>query len=255
MKHFILGALIASALSIVGFVAPASAQASRTWVSGVGDDANPCSRTAPCKTFAGAISKTAQAGEINCIDAGGFGTLTITKSITINCAGTMGSVLASGTPGFTVNAATTDLVIIENLEVEGIASGTTGVNVINAQAVILRNCDIRHFTGVGVNINSANATRVMVENCAIVNNAGGGVNVASASGNNSASVLHSFVDGNGPFALQVTGNASNSIAYSWSTLSNSTNAINNLSGSQVVSFGPSSILTGGGAPTSTQAFK
>jgi len=36
--------------------------------SGVGDDANPCSRTAPCKTFAGAISKTAAAGEINCLD-------------------------------------------------------------------------------------------------------------------------------------------------------------------------------------------
>ena len=36
----------------------AQAQATRTWVSGVGDDVNPCSRTAPCKTFAGAISKT-----------------------------------------------------------------------------------------------------------------------------------------------------------------------------------------------------
>jgi hypothetical protein len=64
---------------------PAYAQASRTWVSGVGDDANPCSRTAPCKTFAGAISKTAVNGEINCLDPGGFGAVTITKSITIDC--------------------------------------------------------------------------------------------------------------------------------------------------------------------------
>jgi hypothetical protein len=71
------------ALSLLA--SPASAQASRTWVSGVGDDANPCSRTAPCKTFAGTISKTATNGAINCLDPGGFGTLTITKSITIDC--------------------------------------------------------------------------------------------------------------------------------------------------------------------------
>ena len=66
------------------FAAPASAQATRTWISGVGDDANPCSRTAPCKTFAGAISKTAEGGEINALDPGGYGAVTITKSITID---------------------------------------------------------------------------------------------------------------------------------------------------------------------------
>src|SRR5688572_32386552 len=78
---------------------PAHAQATRTWVSGVGDDANPCSRTAPCKTFAGAISKTAAGGEINCLDPGGFGAVTITKSITIDCEDTQGSILASATNG------------------------------------------------------------------------------------------------------------------------------------------------------------
>src|SRR6059036_1925940 len=67
----------------------AQAQATRTWVSGVGDDVNPCSRTAPCKTFAGAISKTAVNGEINCLDPGGFGAVTISKGLTID--GTTGS--------------------------------------------------------------------------------------------------------------------------------------------------------------------
>ena len=67
-----LGA-VAALFVVAGYAAPASSQATRTWVSGVGDDANPCSRTAPCKTFAGAISKTAPAGEINCLDPGGFG--------------------------------------------------------------------------------------------------------------------------------------------------------------------------------------
>ena len=81
------------AASLCVLAAPAQAQATRTWVSGVGDDVNPCSRTAPCKTFAGAISKTAAGGEINCLDPGGFGTVTITKSITIDCTGTIGSIL------------------------------------------------------------------------------------------------------------------------------------------------------------------
>src|ERR671923_21621 len=90
--------------------APLMAQASRTWVSGVGDDVNPCSRTAPCKTFAGAISKTAQGGEINAIDPGGFGAVTITKSITIDGRGPMASILASGTNGVIVNAGANDVV-------------------------------------------------------------------------------------------------------------------------------------------------
>src|SRR3984885_12684801 len=97
--------------------APAHAQATRTWVSGVGDDVNPCSRTAPCKTFAGAISKTAAGGEINCIDPGGFGVVTITKAITLDCSGTFGSILATGTNGIIVNATANDVVILRGLSI------------------------------------------------------------------------------------------------------------------------------------------
>jgi hypothetical protein len=82
MKIFgLLLAVIPAMIMATLFSVPANAQATRTWVSGVGDDANPCSRTAPCKTFAGAISKTAAGGEINVLDPGGFGAVTITKSI------------------------------------------------------------------------------------------------------------------------------------------------------------------------------
>lgn len=125
----IAGALMALSLSL----SPASAQASRTWVSGVGDDVNPCSRTAPCKTFAGAISKTATNGEIDCLDPGGFGTVTITKSITIDCTGTFGSVLNAGTNGITIpfdSFATTDArktVNLRHLSLQGFDSGTIGI--------------------------------------------------------------------------------------------------------------------------------
>src|SRR5215467_10123026 len=111
------------------------AQASRTWVSGVGDDANPCSRTAPCKTFAGAISKTAPGGEIDALDPGGFGALTITKSITLDGGGgQVASVLVAGTNGIVVAAQPGDIVIIRNLRIDGLrgaGNGNAGLHGIN----------------------------------------------------------------------------------------------------------------------------
>src|SRR6202166_688627 len=105
----------------------ASAQATRTWISGVGDDVNPCSRTAPCKTFAGAISKTAAGGIINCLDPGGFGAVTITKSITLDCTATLGSILSSGVQGIVVNALSTDKIVLRGLDING-AGSTLGTN-------------------------------------------------------------------------------------------------------------------------------
>jgi hypothetical protein len=103
-------------------------QASRTWVSGVGDDANPCSRTAPCKTFAGAISKTAAGGEIDAMDPAGYGAVTITKAITIDGGGgQVASVLVSGTNGIVVQAGPSDVVTLRNLRINGIGTGINGI--------------------------------------------------------------------------------------------------------------------------------
>src|ERR1700754_403290 len=125
-------ALAGTTLALLAVSAPAHAQATRTWVSGVGDDLNPCSRTAPCKTFAGAISKTFINGEIDCLDPGGYGAVTITKSITIDCTGTYGSILASGTNGIVISIAVNAndpfrTVRIRGLSINGAgASGTIG---------------------------------------------------------------------------------------------------------------------------------
>ena len=130
----------------------AQAQATRTWVSGVGDDVNPCSRTAPCKTFAGAISKTAAGGEINVLDAGGFGAVTITKSITIDGGGSFASILASGTSGITINAAITDVVTIRNLSINGANTGLDGIRYLSASRVNVENCVIFNFTQQGIDV-------------------------------------------------------------------------------------------------------
>src|SRR5262249_41744504 len=124
---------------------PARAQATRTWVSGVGDDANPCSRTVPCKTFAGAISRTAASGIINCLDPGGFGAVTITKSITIDCSETFAGVLAAGTNAININGSGI-VVILRGLDIEGVGTGLIGVNVIQAGRVHVEKCKIFGFS-------------------------------------------------------------------------------------------------------------
>ena len=152
-KRLVLNALMIVALSVC-VVSLAHAQATRTWVSGVGDDANPCSRTAPCKTFAGAISKTAAGGEINCLDPGGFGTVTITKAITIDCLHTEGGVLAAGTNGINISAAATDKIILRGLDINGVGTGLNGIRFINGGSLHLEDSVISGMQN-GVNIAAA----------------------------------------------------------------------------------------------------
>jgi hypothetical protein len=125
----------------------ASAQATRTWVSGVGDDVNPCSRTAPCKTFAGAISKTADRGIINVLDPAGYGSVTITKSISIVAEGAFAGVLVVGTYGIIINAPSTAVVKLEGLSIEGNGNGLSGVKILAAGSVTIKDCEIFGFRG------------------------------------------------------------------------------------------------------------
>jgi hypothetical protein len=170
------------AFALVGlffaFSTLASAQATRTWVSGVGDDVNPCSRTAPCKTFAGAISKTAANGEINCLDPGGFGAVTITKSITIDCEDTQGSILASLTNGVILNAANID-VRLRGISINGAGNGINCIRVLNSgnNRLTLDQVVCAGFTQHGVSIESNGGTfKLNVWNSSFRNNTGNGIN-------------------------------------------------------------------------------
>jgi hypothetical protein len=185
--------LAASTLIFAVAVAPAYAQATRTWVSGVGDDANPCSRTAPCKTFAGAISKTAPAGEISVLDPGGFGAVTITKSITINGDGTLAGILSSLTTGVIINALPTDRVVLRNISINGAGNGITGIRVLNAGHVVVDHVTMTGFTTAGIDVapNTANSVAVYVQDSTItgvptgvkvVANIGGGTAVLALEG-------------------------------------------------------------------------
>lgn len=183
---FVLASMFLATLT----VSPAHAQATRTWVSGVGDDANPCSRTAPCKTLAGAISKTATGGEINVLDSAGIGAVTINKSITIDGAGTQASILAVGTNGIIVNGAGA-VVNLRNLSINGAGSTAgNGIRILNAAAVNIENVNIMNFgtssatTGRGVSIETSTANvRVNISNSTFYNNSNHGIHAIPTAGN------------------------------------------------------------------------
>jgi hypothetical protein len=153
------GVVAAGVLLCTGTL-PAQAQATRTWVSGVGDDANPCSRTAPCKTFGGAISKTASHGEINVLDGGGFGAVTITKSITIDGHPAEAGVLVSGTNGIIINAGANDVVTLRGLDIQGLTTGLSGISILSVAAVYVEDSVVNGFTTQGIDFEPTAAHQV-----------------------------------------------------------------------------------------------
>ena len=179
------------------FASIAQAQASRTWVSGVGDDVNPCSRTAPCKTFAGAISKTAACGEIDALDPAGFGAVTITKSITIDGTGTFASILASLVNGIIINAGVNDVVTIRGISINGFCNGINGINILSAKTVNVEDCVIFRFnTGNGITANDSNGVNLNVRNSVIRDNTLDGINAVSSGGNTNVTLDRVSLTGN-----------------------------------------------------------
>lgn len=187
MKSFLAYAFVFLA-GLVGVSLNAQAQATRTWVSGVGDDANPCSRTAPCKTWPGAISKTAPNGEINALDPGGFGAVTITKAITIDGGGgIIASTLVSGTNAIIVNAGVNDTVILRNIQINGLGTGLSAVKFLGGKQLIVDHVQIFGFTN-GIEVSLAAAGDLVVRDTTITNTLQSAVTLTTSSGNLHASL-------------------------------------------------------------------
>ena len=208
-------AIFCTALAFCVYATPSHAQASRTWVSGVGNDADPCSRTAPCKTFAGAISKTATDGEINCTDPGGFGAVTITKAMTINCENTLGSVLVSGTNAIVIAppVGTQIKVTLKGIELEGLGTGLDGVRITQGGVILhMHKVQIRKFANNGINFAPAVGSELYVSETYISDSAtaagtAGIAIVPSASAVVAASIENVKLENNGNGFI-ANGNAS-----------------------------------------------
>jgi hypothetical protein len=265
----LLGALFVAGLAI----APAHAQATRTWISGVGDDANPCSRTAPCKTFAGAISKTTAGGEIDALDPGGFGALTITKAITLDGGGgQVASILVAGTNGINISAAATDVIILRNLRFNGLiqtsSPGVVGVQINTAGRVVFEKCDIFGFNSAAILVatSATSSPTINVQETTINNNAAG-ISVKPTGGTVKITLVLTHVDNNvnGGMRVDGTGGGAVNAAITDSSISlNGGGGLNVLSGTANVAvdvqraviadnggIGVSSSNTNGGTSTVT----
>jgi len=170
----------ATTITLLLFVSTADAQLTRTWVSEAGSDFNPCSRAAPCKTFAGAIAKTIAGGEVNAVDAGNYGIVTITKSITIDGGGTMASISAAGNTGIVVNAGATDVINLRNLSINGVGTGLDGVRFLTGGSLNIEKLVISGFNGDGINVSLNTRGNLNVDNVSINDCDGVGIRIAGS---------------------------------------------------------------------------
>jgi parallel beta helix pectate lyase-like protein len=237
MKRILVFTSIAVLMLLVTGATPALAQASRTFVSSLGDDANACSRSAPCRTFDGAIAKTNAGGEINVLDSGGFGSVTITKSITIANDGVgVAGVQASSINGITISAGISDIVVLRGLDIEGLGAGLSGISVQSAGVVHVENCTINNFTQLGIDFvpSSATATtsQLHVSNSIIRDNkslpSGGGIRIKPGANVSAKGMIENTQLRNNIFGLRVEDNST-------ITAKNTTAAGNTISGFITVS--------------------
>ena len=184
-------------------------QAVRVWVSGLGDDTSPCSRTTPCKTLTGAISKVVDGGEINVIDSGHYGQVNITKSVTIDATGVFAGIRGTNGDSITINAGTGDVVVLRHLSINGNGGGRNAIKFNTGKALHLQNCLLQNFPGYGVDFESAKGGTLVIRDSIIINNgsaptsnlpkargSGGGVLIKAASGTAFATIDNTRVDGN-----------------------------------------------------------
>jgi hypothetical protein len=272
------GGVLVCAVVILALPSTAFGQATRTWVSGVGDDANPCSRTAPCKTFAGAISKTAAKGEINVLESGGFGAVTITKAIHIRARGNTAGVLTNAANAINVSAGANDRVTLTGLDINGLDTATNGVKINSAKVVRIENSQIYGFSNSGVNFTPSTANaRLIIQGSNIHDNVPGtGVGVAATAAGGAVTIRNSDIADNtngiavsgasqpgivNLFRSDISDNTTGllsigslaDIRIGSNSISSNTTGLSTSGGGKITSFGNNNIFGNGtdGSPTNT----
>jgi len=170
MRSATAALIVAAAIAFL-HVLPAQAQATRTFVSGQGNDGNPCSVTAPCRTFQAAFALTAENGEIDALNAADYGPLTITHGITIIAQGvTAGISATSGATGVSINAGPADVISLSGIDIEGQGSGATGIAFNTGASLQIQNCVIRGFANAGIAFAPATSSALSVSESLVSDN-------------------------------------------------------------------------------------
>ena len=152
--------------------ASAFALASRTYVSGVGDDANPCTFAQPCRTFARAITATASGGTVSAIDDASYGVVTIAKPVTIDGGGHAAAVLVASGSGILVDTTVVDdLVVLRSLSIDGLGTASAGIRALAVGKLIVEHCTIQNVAGHGIDFESAsNPSYLLVSDSTVAGN-------------------------------------------------------------------------------------
>ena len=163
---FIVSVVFTLLVSVVCSAAPLPSN--RTFVSTTGDDTNPCSKTSPCRTFAGAFAKTPVGGEIDVLDSGDFGPVTINQSVSIIASGVVAGIQVTSGDAIDI---TGGVVILKGLTLDGVGQGASGIRVTAVSQLLIQDCAINNFTVIGLDYNSGfNSSVLVVKNTSFQNN-------------------------------------------------------------------------------------
>jgi len=232
----------------------------RTYVSGTGNDSNPCTATSPCLTFAAALALTTAGGEIYVLNSANYGPVTINKAVTITSEGAMGGVLATSGTAITISAGATDVVNLRGLDIDGGNTGGIGVQFNSGQALNVQKSVIHNFSSSGINFAPSGTSALFVSDTTVSNNGSNGISLSnSATGavsrvtasKNGAGILAvgssvsltvtDSVAGNNTYGI---GGSSSAVMVRNSTVSNNTVGIS-ADQSAVVRVGQSTITANG----------
>jgi hypothetical protein len=243
-RLFLLLAVLCVFFGLATMTSPAFAQVQRVWVGAAGDDTNPCSPDKPCRSFAGALSKVAAGGEINCLDSGAYGGLTITKSISIVCDGVTASISATKN-GVVINGPGI-MVLLSGLEINGFGTGLTGVQIREVGTVIIRNSSIRNFAQRGIDMQGTSNNNIHLQNVDLTGNTINGFFMEGQSGAvNNALIQDTFFTMNGTASIEVIGP---SLTFMSDSMSADATSIALAGGAMLFSYG-TNIILGNGTPT------
>ncbi len=194
-------------LLLLGASPAAHAQLTRTWVSASGSDANDCSRLTPCRNLSVAFSRSAAGGEIDVLDSGDFGSLTITKTISLVAPGVLGGIQLSSGTAITVNAGASDKVVLRGLTLDGLGSGANGVTFTAGGFLYVENCTINNFGGYGIDFAPTSGSgKLFVMDSVIRNNGagvtGGGLHLSATTGTGFVATVDGLRTENNVFGIK-----------------------------------------------------
>ncbi len=180
----------------------------RTYVSGTGNDSNPCLASWPCQTFQAALALTVAGGEIYVLDSANYGAVTINKAVSITSEGAMAGVLATSGAGITIAAGAGDVINLRGLDIDGGGSGGVGIQFSSGQSLNIQKSAVRGFQNSGISFAPNGPGKLFITDTTVTNKANNGISVTSSGSAVSAAINRVTASRNGTGILAYGGNAS-----------------------------------------------